>query len=52
MTMLTDAPTMSDDLWHALFQDAPDACPTHHCWADQCPAGAHGATAAIEGGEA
>lgn len=43
MATAIDAPHMSDDLWHALGCDWPEACRTHHCWVDQCPAGSHAA---------
>jgi hypothetical protein len=43
MTVLTEAPVMSDDLWHALGVELPEACRAHHCWVDQCPAGSHDA---------
>ncbi|WP_159030385.1 hypothetical protein [Streptomyces sp. CB01201] len=49
MATVLEPITMSDDLWHSLTIEHPEACRLHRCWTDQCPAGSHDEAA---GGEA
>lgn len=39
MATITEART--DGRWHVLGYELPDVCPVHHCWTNECPAGAH-----------
>jgi hypothetical protein len=49
VTAATEPLAISDDLWHALGYELPEACRVHHCWMDQCPPGSHDE---VDGGEA
>ncbi|MFE4867693.1 hypothetical protein [Streptomyces sp. NPDC056682] len=41
MATATEPLPVSDDRWHALGYELPEACPVHHCWTNECPAGSH-----------
>lgn len=41
MATVTEPLPMSDSGWRELGYELPDRCPTHRCWAGQCPAGSH-----------
>lgn len=41
MRAVIEAPVAPDEGWRDLFMPQPEACPVHHGWVDECPAGTH-----------